>query len=143
MRINERHGLYKTREYRSWQSMKDRCYNKNNNRYYLYGERGIVVCDRWLNSFVNFYKDMGSMPDKFTLDRIDSNANYCPSNCRWVSLSDQAKNKRSNKMNWLKVEMVRYLHNQGVSGYELSKLCNVNHSNMCKILRGELWRASV
>ena len=77
-----KHGMTKTRTYKSWQSMKRRCYSENHDAYYRYGARGIKVCDRWLESFENFYEDMGDRPDKCTLDRIDPNGNYEPSNCR-------------------------------------------------------------
>jgi hypothetical protein len=92
--IRTTHGMYGTREYKSWQSMKERCSNPKNNRWYLYGGRGIKVCDRWLNSFQNFFNDMGIRPKGTTIDRINSDGNYEPSNCRWATLSEQNKNRR-------------------------------------------------
>ena len=84
------HPLYKT-----WISMKYRCYNKNEKRYTDYGGRGIKVCDRWLESFDNFYEDMGDKPtSKHSLDRIDVNGDYEPSNCRWADTFMQAQNTR-------------------------------------------------
>jgi hypothetical protein len=76
--------------YRSWQSMKTRCNNLNFRRY---GGRGITYCDRW-NSFENFLADMGPRPPGHSLDRINNNGNYEPSNCRWATLSQQAQNRR-------------------------------------------------
>lgn len=67
--------------------------NKNNPDYRLYGKRGITVCDRWLKSYQNFVDDMGIRPEGMTLDRIDNNGNYEPSNCRWASTSVQGFNK--------------------------------------------------
>lgn len=88
------HGLAKSSEYRSWDSMKQRCYNKNNNRYKNYGERGIKVCDRWLNSFENFLEDMGQKPSrKHTLDRLDNKLGYCKNNCRWLLNIEQQRNQ--------------------------------------------------
>lgn len=84
------HPLYKT-----WNSIKYRCYNKNEKRYADYGGRGIKMCDRWLESFDNFYEDMGDKPTpKHSLDRIDVNGNYEPSNCRWADTFTQAQNTR-------------------------------------------------
>lgn len=91
------HGLRKTSEYESWASMKDRCLNKNNKKFHLWGGRGITICDRWLNSFENFYADMGKKPDGCTLDRIDVNGNYEPENCRWATAKQQSNNLRTTK----------------------------------------------
>jgi hypothetical protein len=88
-------GVKKTsREYNSWGSMKNRCYNPKNNRWNSYGGRGIKVCDRWLNSFENFLEDMGERPNGCSIDRIDPNGNYEPNNCRWATSKEQGKNKR-------------------------------------------------
>lgn len=91
------HSLYRkkqSREYKSWQNMKLRCLNPRNNRYRLYGARGIKVCDRWLASFVNFLSDMGSRPPETSLDRINCDGNYEPQNCRWATAKQQAQNRR-------------------------------------------------
>ena len=83
-------------EYKSWQSMKARCLNKNNPKYKIYGGRGITICKRWLDSFEKFYADMGKRSKGKTLDRRNNNGNYCPENCRWASVKEQGRNKRNN-----------------------------------------------
>jgi len=93
-RKKERHGERKSPTYTSWAAMKSRCYRKGNNRYYAYGARGIVVCERWKESFSNFLADMGPRPPGTTLDRIDSDGNYEPSNCKWSTIAEQNKNRR-------------------------------------------------
>lgn len=92
------HGLTYTPEYSVWESMKKRCLNSNNHAYQRYGGRGISICERWLESVVNFVDDMGNRPsDKHQLDRIDNNGDYTPENCRWVLPIVNSKNKRNSK----------------------------------------------
>lgn len=96
MRYGFKHGLSKTKEYKAWQNMKDRCLNKNSFGYKNYGARGITVYDRWLK-FENFYKDMGKAPaPQYSIDRIDNNGNYEPKNCKWAVNLEQQGNKRRN-----------------------------------------------
>lgn len=87
-----------TKEYNAWCSMKKRCFNKKNPSYEHYGARGITVCERWKNSFINFLKDIGEAPSlDHSIDRIDVNGDYGPSNCRWATIKEQNANRRQRK----------------------------------------------
>lgn len=91
----QKHGLTRTREYRSWESAKQRCFNPNTTGYHNYGGRGITMCDEWANDFNAFLEHMGPRPDGHSLDRIDSNGNYEPGNCRWADRYTQNGNRRN------------------------------------------------
>lgn len=92
------HKMSKSLEYQIWGGMKARCLNKNNKSYQNYSGRGIKVCDRWLNSFENFYKDMGKKPKGKSIDRIDNSKGYYKENCKWATRKEQMRNTRINKM---------------------------------------------
>lgn len=117
------HGKAFSSEYNSWQHMKRRCTNENYHAYHRYGARGIKVCDRWLNSFENFYADMGDKPTpEHQLDRIDNDGNYEPNNCRWVTPKENSNNrgKQKNKVGYTGVS---YRKNR----YEVSFTVNRKH----------------
>ncbi|HDR8199935.1 TPA: AP2 domain-containing protein [Bacillus cereus] len=88
----------KTPEYIAWSEIKRRCYNQNFKQFPDYGGRGVIVCDRWKDSFENFLKDMGEKPTPdHSIDRIDVNGNYEPTNCRWADRISQQRNRRVRK----------------------------------------------
>lgn len=90
----------RTPEYISWSAAYGRCYNESDYSYENYGGRGIVMSERWKESYDNFLKDMGRRPSpKHSLDRIDVNGNYEPNNCRWADKVTQSRNQRTGKAN--------------------------------------------
>ena len=98
MRFETKHGMSKTRLYRAWTNMRDRCNRKNDKEYKHYGGKGIKVCDEWQNNFEAFMKWALSngYDDTLTIDRIDTSGNYEPQNCRWITRKEQNNNMTSN-----------------------------------------------
>lgn len=115
------HGESGTLLHHKWTGMKDRCLNKNSKQYPYYGGRGITVCNEWKNDFSAFQKwalSSGYKED-LSIDRIDPNGNYCPENCRWITMSAQQSNKRNVKLityqgethtipEWAKIRGIEY-----------------------------------
>ena len=98
---NKKHGLSKSKIYHVYKTIKQRCYNKNNPKYNLYGDKGIKMCDEWKNDFIAFHDwayangyDENAELMKCTIDRIDNDGNYEPSNCRWVTMKVQRMNQK-------------------------------------------------
>lgn len=111
------HGMTNDRIYKIWSTMKARCSNPKSTGYKYYGGKGISVCKDWKDNFLSFYHwSMNSgYTDYLTIDRIDSNKNYEPSNCRWVTMKIQANNrnykpKRPNKSNMNKDDLIKYIN---------------------------------
>ncbi len=123
--ITIKHGESYTPIYKVWTAMKQRCSNPRSNEYYLYGARGITVCERWENSFENFRDDMGPRPVGFSIERKNNDGNYEPSNCIWASRKTQQKNMRSNKV-------VCYFG-------EKMKLLDAFNRSQCKLLYETVW----
>lgn len=130
-----KHGHYKSREYTTWISMKSRCLNPNEKSFKDYGGRGIKICERWLDSFENFFADMGRRPPGMTLDRKDANGNYEPGNCKWSTSIEQKNNMRRNinltfegqtmtAMEWSRVVGVscRTLYHRILAGWPVEKI---------------------
>ena len=95
--MNSTHKMTGTKIYNIWSAMIDRCHNPRYKEYELYGGRGIKVSNSW-RKFENFYRDMGDKPGNKSLDRINNNKGYSKNNCRWATLHEQSRNKRSNIM---------------------------------------------
>lgn len=125
---NTSHRSSNTPTYKVWQMMKSRCTNPNYTHYSYYGGRGITVCDRWMNSFENFIADMGDRPDGYTIDRIDSNGHYTPTNCRWATRQQQVDNRQNN---------VYYVHND--CRYSLNQIAEM-YGTTRALLYGHMYR---
>lgn len=101
--MSTKHGHAKrgheTTEHIIWSLMIQRCTNPSSTNYKYWGGRGINVCERWLHSFEAFYADMGERPSKkYSLDRIENDGNYEPSNCKWSTRTEQRMNQRRTKI---------------------------------------------
>ena len=126
------HGLTDTRLHTIWLKMRQRCYNKNHTAYKNYGGRGIKICPLWYdlpNGFINFYTWAmhNGYGDELTLDRIDNNGNYTPTNCRWATLPEQHNNTRAS----------RYVTYDGrsMTTAEWARTLNVNYSNFWQSIK--------
>jgi hypothetical protein len=109
---NEKHGMKGTPEYLAWINMRQRWYNQNSTKYDDYGGRGIIVCNRWKLSFLEFMKDIGPKPGiKYVLDRSNNDGNYEPGNCKWVTQKESANNRRQFRKHFSKVTDHMLLHN--------------------------------
>ena len=135
-----KHGMDGTRTYKSWLSMRARCSRVKNHNYPLYGGRGIKVCARWQDSFENFLEDLGGRPENKTLDRVDSEGDYEPNNCRWASTAEQNQNRRDNVLNPEKVRYIRSM--RGIKTQKvLAKEMGCNSSTISLVLSRGLWNS--
>lgn len=119
--VNTTHGKSNMNLYKRWIGMKNRCFNENDPAYKHYGKRGISVCDEWVNDFESFerWSLENGYDDILSLDRIDCNGNYEPSNCRWADKVTQENNKRSNRI-------VSY-HGKNITLGELSRITGADY----------------
>lgn len=114
---NRRHGASHTTEYSVWLGMRKRCHYSKHPHYARYGGRGIKVCARW-SVFENFFSDMGPRPStSHTLDRINNDGNYEPSNCRWATAIEQRNNISTNRYishNGERLTTAQWAHRVGI-----------------------------
>ncbi len=130
-----RQSYKRTSEYATWVSMKQRCYNQNHSSYRNYGGRGIRVCARWY-VFENFLSDMGSKPKDLSLDRINNDGHYMPSNCKWSTRDEQQMNRRGPK---LTKERVLEIREASGRQEEIAAKFGVSRRMISYIKRGDLW----
>lgn len=131
----EVHGKKNSPTYNSWLSMKDRCIRK---RHHSSGYENVTVCDRWL-SFDSFLADMGERPNGATLDRVDSSGNYEPSNCRWATPREQARNTRHNVLTIESATLVAVDRLKGTSCREIASKYGISESLPREIVKGRCW----
>lgn len=129
-------GASRNKVYAAWSSMMTRCFNERNKSWPTYGGRGITVCERWM-SFEDFLEDMGQPEPHQSLDRIDSNGNYQPDNCRWADAKTQTRNRRSVK---LSEQVVARLRDGTLSPTEAAKSTGCQPSTAYAARRGQNWR---
>ena len=138
------HYQTNTPTYRSWNHMKQRCMNPNDDAYAHYYGRGITVCKRWLD-FKNFYADMGDRPKGTELDRENNDGNYKPGNCRWVTKKVNANNRsyvNGRKLTLKKANEIRYLYPKKTRK-ELAKLYNITSTMVGYIINNKSWRNEI
>lgn len=126
------HGFSNTKIYKIYKGIKARCYNPKNNAYKYYGGKGIKLCSEWLNDFISFYNWSieNGYASNLTIDRIDNNKDYEPSNCRWVTIEEQSKNRT----NVRKIEFKKEIY----SLTDLSKIININRITLRKCIEKEI-----
>lgn len=133
-KLSYRHGLHKTKIYNIWCAIKHRCSSNVGKNTKYYRDKGIKVCNEWIdkeNGFINFYNwaMQNGYKEGLSIDRIDSNKNYCPENCRWVDSYIQNNNKSSNKY-------ITYNNETYTLAQWCRKLGLNYHRTVCRLLRG-------
>jgi len=132
-----------TRLYEIWKNMKQRCYHSNNQAYKDYGGRDVRICDEWKGGFVTFKKWALSngYRDNLTIDRINNNGNYKPSNCKWSTMTEQNRNRRNTKLNIKKANQIRSLYFiKGIERELLAKKFSVSNRTIWDIIYNKTWR---
>jgi hypothetical protein len=137
---NKRHGYSGTREHAAWLDLRNRCRNPGVHNYDRYGARGITVCERW-DVFENFLADMGPRPGKgYSVERIDNDGNYEPSNCKWATKHEQNRNRRG-VLTPEKVELIR-LSPPSASYRDISERVGCSQSAVYRVRKGRTFKES-
>lgn len=119
------HGMTGKPTHASWRSMIERCTKNDHVSWPRYGGRGIRVCQRWMK-FEHFLEDMGARPDGMTLDRVDTNGDYCKSNCRWATIDQQSNNRETN------VILEAFGERKTAMQWSRDPRCMVTHNTLCQ-----------
>lgn len=131
-----------TKEYGAWRSMKDRCFNLNNQYYHCYGGRGITVCQEWVDSFQSFLDSVGMAPSpNYSLGRINNDEGYYPGNVAWQTAWQQSNNRRETPRKWYRLEplvgRILDLHERGFSTRKIADLLGVSKSRVWAVINEE------
>ena len=133
------HGMSRSNEYRVWDSMIRRCHSPAHHAFKDYGARGILVCAEW-RTFEGYYADMGAQPEGMTLERIDNAQGYSKDNCTWATITEQARNRRTTKLDANKVASIKRLLIDKVSQQKIADMFLVTRSNIAHIAQNSTWR---
>lgn len=128
-----------TRTYRSWMSMRNRCFRITNDNYPQYGGRGVTVCPRWLgeHGFEHFLADMGERPPDMTIDRFpDRHGNYEPNNCRWATNFEQGSNRDTSKLEPHERSQIAWLVSLGYRQHDVARFFEISTSHVSRVSRG-------
>ena len=117
------HGKTGTDLYKKWTSMKSRCYNPNSTGYRNYGGRGITTCDEWRMDFMSFYNwaNENGYKEGLTIERVDNDGKYEPSNCKWITSKEQRRNQR--KSRWITVDGISKIQQEWADQIGISEVC--------------------
>jgi hypothetical protein len=126
-------------EYRVWDSMVGRCHRVTHHAFKSYGGRGIFVCNEW-RTFEKFYADMGAQPKDMTLERLDNSQGYDKENCVWASVTEQARNRRTTKLDVEKVATIKRLLGENVTQQKIADMFSVTRGNIGHIAQELTWR---
>lgn len=119
--------------------MRTRCYNENAANFKRYGGAGVRVCKRWRTSFENFLVDMGERPQGTSLDRVDNGKGYSKRNCRWSTIQQQNQNRRTTKLNAVKVQAIRKDDAPFFTYKEIAVQHGVSTSLISNVVAGKSW----
>lgn len=130
-----------TPSYKAWQSIKQRCLNPKTKGFESYGGRGIMICDRWLESFENFLADVGERPSLLhSIDRFPNNdGNYEPGNVRWATRAEQQRNRRNTVLEHHEPAQIRWLKGLGYKQRDVARFFGLTETTVSGIIRGRTW----
>lgn len=137
---NNYHYMTESHEHNVWRGMRYRCENPKNKSYKYYGGKGIKVCERWKNSFMNFYNDLGPAPsEKHQIDRINPAKDYDPGNCRWLTAKENSRRCSNTILNMDDAKNIRKKKSNGESTGVLATEYGVSRTTIYNIINCKSW----